>query len=60
MVKYFGYWMVVTPDLLPENRSAVSSTAENRGQEEESAVPRKTARSTGSGITVAMVSVALG
>jgi len=61
MVKYFGYRMVVTPDLLP-GRSAPSSRNEN--DEETAAVgggsSAKSARSTGAGITVAMVSVALG
>lgn len=64
MVKYFGYWMVVVPDLLPENRSisTPSSTSYNSSNEhdEENTAPRKSARSTGAGITVAMVSVALG
>lgn len=45
MVKYFGYRMVVTPDLLTQ------SVNES---------PPKSMRSTGAGITVAMVSVALG
>lgn len=62
MVKYFGYWMVVTPDLLPENRSSVPSSSYNSSDEhdEENTAPKKSARSTGAGITVAMVSVALG
>lgn len=53
MVKHFGYRMVVTPDLLPWGSTAPSS---NGGE----APPAKSARSTGAGITVAMVSVALG
>jgi len=61
MVKYFGYRMVVTPDLLP-GRSAPSSR--NGNDEGTAAVgggnSAKSARSTGAGITVAMVSVALG
>mmetsp|Transcript_25807 Transcript_25807/g.40618 ORF Transcript_25807/g.40618 Transcript_25807/m.40618 type:complete len:317 (-) Transcript_25807:910-1860(-) len=61
MVKYFGYRMVVTPDLLP-GRSAPSSR--NGNDEETAAVGGgssvKSVRSTGAGITVAMVSVALG
>lgn len=69
MVKYFGYWMVVVPDLLPENRSlpdtSVSTSYDSSNDDGEvengnNATPRKSARSTGAGITVAMVSVALG
>jgi RsiW-degrading membrane proteinase PrsW (M82 family) len=63
MVKYFGYWMVVTPDILPENRSntaPVTTSYNTNGHEEENTRPLKSARSTGAGITVAMVSVALG
>jgi hypothetical protein len=55
MIKYFGYWMVVTPDLLPQNRSNNTSN-----QNEENAANTKSIRSTGAGITVAMCSVALG
>ncbi|KAL3805698.1 hypothetical protein HJC23_005942 [Cyclotella cryptica] len=63
MVKYFGYWMVVVPDLLPDSRSASGSIAtsyNSNGNEDEVSRPMKSARSTGAGITVAMVSVALG
>ena len=55
MVKYFGYWMVVTPDLLPQKRPNNTSD-----QNEENEVNTKSIRSTGTGITVAMCSVALG
>lgn len=55
MVKYFGYWMVVTPDLLPQKRSNDTSD-----ENEENTPNTKSVRSTGSGITVAMCSVALG
>lgn len=55
MIKYFGYWMVVTPDLLPQKRSNDSSD-----ENEENTPNAKSVRSTGSGITVAMCSVALG
>jgi len=51
MVKYFGYRMVVTPDLIPRGRSSPLSTVDGSP---------KSAKSTGAGITVAMVSVALG
>ncbi|KAL7489853.1 hypothetical protein ACHAW6_015569 [Cyclotella cf. meneghiniana] len=63
MVKYFGYWMVVVPDLLPDSRSNSASLAtpyNSNGNEDENSRPLKSARSTGAGITVAMVSVALG
>jgi RsiW-degrading membrane proteinase PrsW (M82 family) len=63
MVKYFGYWMVVVPDLLPASRSNPASLAtsyNSNGNEDENSRPLKSARSTGAGITVAMVSVALG
>jgi RsiW-degrading membrane proteinase PrsW (M82 family) len=71
MVKYFGYWMVVVPDLLPENRSAPATTVitsydssnddgETEDEGNNATTMRKSARSTGAGITVAMVSVALG
>ena len=62
MVKYFGYWMVVVPDLLPENRPVPTLTTDNNDgvREEDNAPPSKSARSTGAGVTVAMVSVALG
>mmetsp|Transcript_14771 Transcript_14771/g.22217 ORF Transcript_14771/g.22217 Transcript_14771/m.22217 type:complete len:676 (-) Transcript_14771:39-2066(-) len=55
MIKYFGYWMVVTPDLLPQKRSNDTNN-ENGGNTPNT----KSVRSTGSGITVAMCSVALG
>jgi hypothetical protein len=55
MIKYFGYWMVVTPDLLPQKRPNNTSD-----QNEENEVNTKSIRSTGTGITVAMCSVALG
>ena len=51
MVKYFSYRMVVTPDLLPGG----TTTAADGGRG-----PTKTLASRGSGITVAMVSTALG
>ncbi|KAL7547802.1 hypothetical protein ACHAWF_011073 [Thalassiosira exigua] len=54
MVKYFGYRMVVTPDLLPKGRYT-PTTGNSTGSTSESRV-----KSTGSGVTVAMVSVALG
>ena len=54
-IKYFGYWMVVTPDLLPQKRSN-DTNIEN----EENTPNTKSVRSTGSGITVAMCTVALG
>ena len=56
MIKYFGFWMVVTPDLLTQNSSTDTSITEN----EEHATNRKSVTSTGAGITVAMCSVALG
>lgn len=66
MVKYFGYWMVLCPDLLPKNRLAPTSqesvttyNTTNDNTDEENTVPAS-ARSHGAGITVAMVSVALG
>lgn len=75
MVKYFGYWMVIVPDLLPQDDVSTQSSengdanidseeGESR-QGESSAVTnnggnRASAKSTGIGITVAMVSVALG
>jgi len=55
MIKYFGYWMVVTPDMLPQKRSNDTSN-----ENEENTPNTKSVRSTGSGITVAMCSVALG
>ena len=77
MVKYFGYWMVVVPDLLPQNEpvssnnriddeenaegvdteGAGSQALSNKSSERATFASRK---STGVGITVAMVSVALG
>ncbi|KAL7532943.1 hypothetical protein ACHAXR_004943 [Thalassiosira sp. AJA248-18] len=60
-VKYYGYRMVVTPDLLPQGRLAQSPTSD--GDEELEPLDRgteKNAKSTGAGITVAMVSTALG
>ncbi len=73
MVKYFGYWMVVVPDLLPKNNRQQDSDTENEDGINEAnqddrvnnrngnATERHTsAKSTGIGITVAMVSVALG
>ena len=66
MVKYFGYWMVLCPDLLPENvqgsQSTVTTynTTNDNTDYEENTVPVQSARSRGAGITVAMVSVALG
>lgn len=56
MIKYFGYWMVVTPDLLPQENRSGDAADNNRGNEENA----KSVRSTGAGITVAMCSVALG
>jgi RsiW-degrading membrane proteinase PrsW (M82 family) len=56
MIKYFGYWMVVTPDLLPQKRS--NDTVDEN--EENTAPNMKSVSSTGSGIMVAMCSVALG
>ncbi|KAL9183556.1 hypothetical protein ACHAXT_004412 [Thalassiosira profunda] len=53
MLKYFSYRMVVVPDLLP-------GTSANRTDEEAVTNNQKTTKSTGAGITVAMVSVALG
>ena len=53
MIKYFGYWMVVTPDLPPQKTHNNSST-------EQQTSCAKSIRSTGAGITVAMCSVALG
>jgi hypothetical protein len=55
MIKYFGYWMVLTPDLLPQNRSNDSSNENG-----ENVTNTKSLRSTGAGTTVAMCSVALG
>ncbi|KAK1736614.1 hypothetical protein QTG54_012636 [Skeletonema marinoi] len=55
MIKYFGYWMVVTPDLLPQKRSNDANNGNG-----ENTPNTKSVRSTGSGITVAMCSVALG
>mmetsp|Transcript_31354 Transcript_31354/g.63725 ORF Transcript_31354/g.63725 Transcript_31354/m.63725 type:complete len:641 (+) Transcript_31354:113-2035(+) len=71
MVKYFGYWMVVVPDLLPENYRQPDTDTENDDGNEanqndtsssnNTATGRHTsAKTTGIGITVAMVSVALG
>lgn len=72
MVKYFGYWMVVVPDLLPGNNRPPDTDTENDDGNEanqndtvsssnNNATGRHTsAKSTGIGITVAMVSVALG
>jgi hypothetical protein len=58
--------MVVVPDLPPGKRSTPSSITTSydssnvRDEQEETSAPAKSARSTGAGITVAMVSVALG
>eukprot|EP00970_Alexandrium_tamarense_P015527 scaffold5199_cov199-Alexandrium_tamarense.AAC.22 len=73
LVKYFGYWMVVVPDLLPQEQrvnlaSRNATDASNTEESEEDLdtnqnnqlQPRKSAVSTGNAITVAMVSVALG
>ena len=73
LVKYFGYWMVVVPDLLPQEQrvnlaSRNTTDASNTEESEEDLdtnpnnqlQPRKSAVSTGNAITVAMVSVALG
>ena len=63
MVKYFGYWMVVVPDLLSDNRnmSTSISASYNSNEGEDDVVTRsKTLRSAAAGIRVAMVSVALG
>lgn len=61
MVKYFGYRMVVTPDHLPRGRYSpafrISDSQYAEGVDES---PPKSAKSTGAGVTVAMVSVALG
>lgn len=60
MVKYFGYRMVVTPDLIQGDRSSSLPTNSNPGEVEPVDETPKSAKSTGAGITVAMVSVALG
>lgn len=60
-VKYFGYRMVVTPDLIPRGTSMTTSANSNHLEEGEDVNGNpKTSKSIGSGITVAMVSVALG
>lgn len=60
MVKYFGYRMVVTPDLIQRGRSSPLPTNNNLGEVEPVDENPKSAKSNGAGITVAMVSVALG
>lgn len=57
MVKYFGYWMVVVPDLMPKRTQ--TSDVEEDG-EDSAVTPTRSYKSTGTAITVAMVSVALG
>jgi len=60
MVKYFSYRMVVTPDLNPRLRAVPLSTNVSSEEADHVDERRNSKKSTGSGITVAMVSVALG
>jgi len=60
IVKYFGYRMVVTPDLLPGRPAPSSRNLSNGEAEAVDGSNAKSVKSTGAGITVAMVSVALG
>jgi hypothetical protein len=54
--KYFGYFMVETPDLMDEDELVLEGTEDN----ESSPPTRRTLLSQGAGITVAMVAVAAG
>lgn len=56
MVKYFGYWMVVVPDLMPQR----TQTSVEEDGDDSAVTPTRSYKSTGAAITVAMVSVALG
>ena len=61
MVKCFGYRMVVTPDLIQGGSHATTNTNNSDGGAAEASDENpKSLKSTGAGITVAMVSVALG
>jgi RsiW-degrading membrane proteinase PrsW (M82 family) len=60
MCKYFGYWMVETPDLLDSDELAIEATDESSSQQQTLAITKRSRVSQGAGITVSMVAVAAG
>ena len=61
MCKYFGFWMVETPDILDTDELVTETTNESSAQHQPFASSTKRSRvSQGAGITVAMIAVAAG